>query len=98
MSKDVEWRVEDYINRLLPKKHGLSNEFQKKTQQYISDEDVTDAMIEDCYIIMAHIVKKNGIQYLPIFERLHAEQEIRQKQKDMLSKALEISDTHPLKH
>ncbi|PCI44149.1 MAG: hypothetical protein COB49_11445 [Alphaproteobacteria bacterium] len=98
MSKDKEWNVEDYIERLLPKKGALSEAFTFAPYVEIKKEDITYEMIEECYVFMAHIVRDYGEQYLPIFERLHSELEVYKKRQKMLDKALSVSKKNPNYH
>ena len=83
MKTTKEWRVEDYVGRLMPQQYDLTKEFQSNSRKRINDEDVTLEMVRDCLIIVAHIIKNCGEQYLPVFERLSLELENREKQQDL---------------
>ncbi len=95
MNEDEDWNVEDYIDRLLPVKGELSKVFKFPPPQQIKKEEITYEMIEECYVFMAHIVRKYGEQYLPIFERLHFELEAQKRRQEMLNKAIAVSRRNP---
>jgi hypothetical protein len=58
---------------------------------------VTDQELEKCYIIISKIITKYGEVYLPIFERIHNERQLRAKKQDMLSIALSVVNSEKQK-
>jgi len=96
--KSKNWVVDDYLDQLLPKTKKLSKAFQKNASCLIKDEDVTYEMLKESYINMAHIVKAYGDHYLPIFERLHQEIQIRKKKDKMLNLAISLSNKNNTAH
>jgi hypothetical protein len=52
---------------------------------------VTDETIEEAYRIMARIVRNHGEKYLPVFKRLHEENEQRKAIRTLWDIALRIA-------
>jgi hypothetical protein len=67
--------------------HFLGKKHKKKGSNIVTDEE-----LEECYHIMARIIRDHGDVYLPIFKRLHEERELRRKNNDLKSIALRIAD------
>lgn len=91
MSKASPWDIDACLRRIAPSKGALCDSFRSVARHNIRDEDVTDTMLEECYIMMANIVKDHGELYLPIFERLHEELKIRKSKKDLIGLAHRVS-------
>lgn len=88
------WTIEDYLEKLYPRcDEKLSAQFAESSHQMIQDKDITDELLKESYIFMAHIVKTYGEQFLPIFERLHSELESRKAKRSMLDAAMELSNS-----
>jgi hypothetical protein len=64
----------------------------RKVKKVQYEHEITDEMIEECYKTAAKIVKQYGEAYLPIFERMHAEREKRQKNRDLMELALGVAN------
>lgn len=79
------------------KNSSLAAKFEVKSnsQKHLTKQDITDDLLQDCYVLLADIIDRHGNTYLPIFERLHVEIETREKQKEMLQKAKNISRDKP---
>lgn len=93
-----EWHIDDYVERLKPvRMASISTEFVQTARRHekIEKHDVTDELLEECYVLVAKIVDCYGDAYLPIFERLHYELEQRRKQKDLINIAKRISKGEP---
>jgi len=93
-----DWHIDDYIERLLPDKNSsLAAQFEVKSnpKRHLTKKDITDDLLEGCYVLLADIISRHGNAYFPIFERLHIEIETREKQKEMLIKAKNISRGKP---
>jgi len=91
MKKQKEWRVENYIHRLLPKKGKLEDSFNATSRRQIKPEDITLDLLEECYVFAAEIVNQYGEHYLPIFERLHEEIANMRDKQTMLDLAKKLS-------
>lgn len=88
------WTIDDYLEKLYPRcNEKLSDQFTESSHQMIQDKDITDELLKESYIFMAHIVKTYGEQFLPIFERLHSEIESRKEKQSMLDTAMELSNS-----
>lgn len=98
MADNKDWKIENYINKLLPKQSNLSSAFNFEPRRYFDKGAISDELLEECYIYMAFVVEDYGEKFLPIFERLHREREKRKSQKEMLEIALSISKTNPKNH
>lgn len=57
----------------------------------IGFEGVSDDEIEECYSIIAKIIRDHGDTYLPIFKRVHEEREKRKTMQDLKSIALRVA-------
>lgn len=93
-----DWHIDDYIELLMPAENTrLAPQFECKArrEKVLTKEDITDDLLDECYIMVAKIIDSYGDAYLPIFERLHAEIKAREKQKEMLRKAKNISRDKP---
>ena len=93
-----DWDIDDYIGRLMPDcDSSLAEQFSAKSKpkKHVKKHEITDSLLEDCYVLLADIIGRNGNAYLPIFERLHVEIEAREKQKEMLRKAKLLSRNEP---
>lgn len=93
-----DWDIDDYIGRLMPDcDSSLTDQFaaKSKSKNKIKKSEITDGLLEDCYVLLADIIGRHGNAYLPIFERLHVEIEAREKQKEMLRKAKMLSQDKP---
>ena len=93
------WLIDDYIERLKPwRMAALASEFQKKAlpPHELKKKDITDELLEECYLALAFIVDRYGEVYLPIFERLHLEIEERKKTKALLKEARQLSSKKPI--
>ena len=79
------------------KNTSLAAKFEAKSnpQEHLTKQDITDDLLQDCYVLLANIIDRHGNAYLPIFERLHVEIENREKQREMLQKARTISRGKP---
>lgn len=87
-----EWAIGDYLEKLDPRcSERLSDRFAESSRQNVEDIDVTDELLYESYVFMANIVRTYGEQFLPIFDRLHSEIEIREKKRSLLEVATEIS-------
>lgn len=53
---------------------------------------LTDENLQAAYKIIAGIVRQHGETYLPVFKRIHEEVELRKKQNDLLSLAIQIAE------
>ena len=92
MSKERKWDKNTCLKRMAPKNGRLSKIFEQKTRRTIQDKDVTDDLLEECYVMIARIVKQHGEEYLPIFERLHTEIEERKSRKKLIELAHNVSE------
>jgi len=93
-----DWDIDDYIGRLMPDcDSSLTDQFagKSKSKKHVKKHEITDSLLEDCYVLMADIIDRYGNAYLSIFERLHVEIETREKQKEMLRKAKLLSRDKP---
>jgi hypothetical protein len=54
-------------------------------------ETVTDARLDEAYVVMAGIIRNGGDKYLPIFKRLHEEREVRRARNDLKQIALQVA-------
>ena len=87
-----EWIIDDYLKRLYPRRsEKLSDHFVASSRQNVQDTDVTDELLYESYVFMAGIVRTYGEQFLPIFERLHSEIEIRAEKRSLLETAMKLS-------
>ena len=87
-----EWVIDDYLEKLHPQRsEKLSDRFAASSRQNVQDIDVTDELLYESYVFMADIVKTYGEQFLPIFERLHSEIEIRKEKRHLLKAAIDVS-------
>lgn len=87
-----DWAIDDYIDKLRPQpREYLSRSFAKSSSPELRDKDVSDQMLQDCYVVMADIVNRYGEEYLPIFQRLHEEIESRRMTKELLDAALKAT-------
>ena len=92
LMSEHEWTIDDYLDKLFPyPREQLSKSFAKSSCDVIQDKDVSDEMLHESYIVMAEIVQFYGLQYLPIFERLHEEIDSRQKKRELLDAALKAA-------
>ena len=57
----------------------------------MSNDDVSMEDIEKAYLTAAYVVKKFGDAYIHTFKRLHEELELRTKNSDLFSLALEVA-------
>lgn len=88
--KKSEWCAEHCLNEWLMRVSNCKPQ-QSYTLTSINKEDITIELLEECYVIMAHIVTEYGAVYLPIFERLQNEIGTRKTQHVLLTKAFQIS-------
>ncbi len=87
-----EWAVEDHLEKLYPRRcEKLSDRFSESSRQDLQDIDVTDELLNESYVFMADIIRTYGEQFLPIFERLHSEIEMRKEKRHLLKAAIEVS-------
>jgi len=93
MSGTRNWSVDDYKDKLLPRRGQLISQFSLVQRKNVCKADITDELLEECYLFTAQIVEVFGDKYLPIFERLHAEIQIRKERRETLKKALKIART-----
>jgi hypothetical protein len=64
---------------------------QRNTKNTHAEELSMDELY-DCYRTLARIIKKYGKEYLPLFERVHNEIEMRKKENRLLEIALKVAD------
>lgn len=90
-----DWVIDDYLEKLHPQRNEkLSDRFAASGRSNVEDIDVTDELLYESYVFMADIVKTYGEQFLPIFERLHSEIEIRAEKRSLLETVTEVSKTN----
>jgi len=86
------WSKDDYLEKLYPRfREKLSDQFADNNHPRIQECDITDELLNESYVFMAHIVKTYGEQFLPIFERLHMEIESRKAKQSLLDRAMDLS-------
>lgn len=56
------------------------------------NEELTMEELYECYNSLARIVKKYGNEYLPLFERVHNEIEMRKKKNRLLDIAMDVAN------
>lgn len=91
MSKTFDWSIEDCQERLIPSRGQLARNFTGVAGGSINDDDVTDRMLSDCYVIVAQIVEEHGEHYLPLFQRLQKEIDLRKQNKKLLRDAKSVA-------
>ena len=90
-----DWKVEDYLFRIMPNKNlSLRESFSGTAAPVIEDHEITDEQLRECYAVMAEVITRYGDCYLPIFERIHKELETRKERQALLDKALKLSHRH----
>lgn len=90
-----DWKVEDYLSRIMPNTNlSLRESFSGKAAPVIEDHEVTDEQLRECYAVMAEVITRYGDSYLPIFERIHKELEVRKERQTLIDEALRLSRRH----
>lgn len=56
------------------------------------DKEVTMEELQECYESLAQIVKKHGKEYLPLFERVHNEIQMRKKENRLIDIAHRVAE------
>ncbi|MEQ9297607.1 MAG: hypothetical protein RIF33_03540 [Cyclobacteriaceae bacterium] len=62
------------------------------TPRQVSNEMINVARLEKCLKTIAKVVAEHGEDYLPIFERVHAELEKKRQQQRILDMALNLAN------
>ncbi len=70
---------------------GLDQLSKQGLGKQLKEEDITIEVLRDCYKIMAKVVSIQGEKFLPIFERLHMEIKLREKNKNLIQIANQIA-------
>ena len=87
--------IDDYLEKLYPRRcEKLSGHFAASSRQCAEEIDVTDELLHESYLFMAHIVRTYGEPFLPIFERLHSEIEVRKEKRALLETAIGVSKSN----
>ncbi|MCK9247111.1 MAG: hypothetical protein M0P11_09200 [Anaerolineaceae bacterium] len=96
MTKD-SWDINIYRDKITPKVPvSLETSFTGNAATGFTDGEVTDEILEECYVVMARIVTLYGETYLPIFERLHREREDRMGRKALLARVARAWNPEPV--
>lgn len=91
----ADWGPNDFIDKIAirPRPVELPRIFNRSSTE--ATAPVSDERLQDAYRTMAQIVSLHGETYLPIFARLHEEQECRKGEKSMLRIAEEVAGFEP---
>ena len=86
-----DWDISTYLPKLYPVKLiSLEPSFSCGASAIHEDSEVTDEILDECYVLIAQAVTLYGERYLPIFERIHEEREVRRKQKELLARVASV--------